>query len=196
MGSRQAPPAVRDRIRDEDSRLIERVVILLLAFWMGTLLMAAMAATGSFAAVDSTLGKPPSVVTKALERLGQDQTREMLHYQSGEVNRGLFETFGWLQLGLTGVTFALMLFLTNSGKRVLGLSASMAGMAALISFYLIPGMVRIGREMRARPSGPTPDMSESFRTMHQAFAAFEVAAVLLAILLMAALLRGGARASR
>lgn len=196
MGSRQAPPAVRDRIRDEDSRLIERLVILLLAFWMGTLLMAALAATGSFVAVDSTLSKPPSIVTKALERMGQDQTREMLHYQSGEVNRGLFQTFGRLQLGLTGVTFALLLFLTNAGKRVLGLAASMAGMAALISFYLIPGMVRIGREMRARPAGPTPDMSESFETMHQAFAAFEVAAVLLAILLMAALLRGGARAGR
>lgn len=196
MGSRQAPPAVRDRIRDEDSRLIERLVILLLAFWMGTLLMAALAATGSFKAVDSTLSKPPAAVAKALERLGQDQTREMLHSHSGEVNRGLFETFGWLQLGLTAVTFALMLFLTNSGKRALGLAASMAAMAALISFYLIPGMVRIGREMRARPLGPTPDMSESFRTMHQAFAAFEVAAVLLALLLMAALLRGGARARR
>jgi hypothetical protein len=196
MGSRQAPPAVRDRIRDEDSRLIERVVVLLLAFWMGTLLLAALAATGSFAAVDSTLSKPPAVVAKALERMGPDQTRELLHYHSGEVNRGLFETFGWLQLGLTAVTFTLMLFLTNAGKRVLGLAALMAAMSGLITFYVIPGMVRIGREMRARPPGPTPDMSESFQTMHRAFAAFEVAAVLLAILLMAALLRGGARARR
>lgn len=192
-GWRPAPPAVRDRIRDEDSRLVERVVILLLAFWMGALAMAALAASAGFAAVDAALEKPSPDVAKAISQMGPGHTRALLRSQAGEANRGMFETWGWLQLGLTGVNFALLLLLTNAGKRVLGLAAAMAGLSLLIALYLVPGMERIAGELRA---GPAPEASASFRTMHQAFGAFEAAAAVVAILLLAALLRGGARAGR
>jgi hypothetical protein len=187
---------VRDRIRDDDSRIVERLIVLVLAFWMGGLMMVTIAATGSFKAVEVSLDKPSAGVAKAMSKLGQDQTRDLLHYQSSEVNRQLFEVWGWLQLGLTGASLAALLFMTNVGKRALAISAGMAGLSALMTAIIIPGMIRIGREMRASPLGPSADMAQSFRTMHQAFGAFEAVAVILALWLMVGLLRGGSRARR
>lgn len=187
---------MRDRIRDDDSRIVERLIVLLQAFWMGGLLMVTLAAAGSFRAVEVSLDKPSAGVAKAMTKLGQDQTRDLLHYQSSEVNRQLFEVWGWIQLGVTGACFAALLFMTNVGKRALALSAGMTGLSILMAVVIIPGMIRVGREMRASPLGPSADLAQSFKIMHQAFGAFELTAVILALWLMATLVRGGSRSRR
>jgi hypothetical protein len=189
-----APPVVRNRIRDDDSRIVERAVILALACWLGGLIMVTLAATGSFKAVDTTIEKPPAVVIKSLARLGPDVTRDLLRYQSSEVNRHLFELWGWIQLGLTGAILAGLLFMTNVGKRVLGMALAMTAMAALMAGVIIPGMIRIGRESQARPDGLAAGASQTFKTLHQAFGAFEGVAAVLAMLTIVSLIRRGARA--
>jgi len=195
-GAATVPQVVRDRIRDDDSKLVERLVVLLLAFWLGGLLMVSLGATGSFRAVDSSMDKPPMGVARAMAKLGVPETRALLHYQSSEVNRHLFEIWGWTQLGLTCSIFAALLFMTNSGRKVLALAAGSSAMSAILAFFLIPGMIRIGRELPAHSAAQVSELRQSFQNMHRAFGAFEAAAVLLGLFLLVTLLRGGARSSR
>jgi hypothetical protein len=129
-------------------------------------------------------------------KLGVPETRALLHYQSGEVNRHLFEIWGWVQLGLTCSVFAALLFATNSGRKVLLLAAGSSAMSAILAIFLIPGMVRIGRELPAHSTAPVSELRQSFQNMHRAFGAFEGTAVLLGLFLMVTLLRGRSRSSR
>ncbi len=190
------PQVIKDRIRDDDSKIVERLVALLLAFWMGGLMMVSLGATGSFEAVQSSMDKPPMSVARAMAKLGAAETRDLLHSQSSEVNRHLFEFWGWIQLGLTSAIFAALLFMTNSGKKLLGVAAGMCGMSAILALFLIPGMIRIGRELRAHSGTPGLELRESFQNMHRAFGAFEAVAVLLGLILLVALLRSSSRSSR
>lgn len=194
--AQRVPPVVRDRIREDDSIIVEKIIVLLIVFWLGGLALVTVSATGSFRAVDASLDKPSATVVKSMARLGIAETRALLHDQSSEVNRQLFEVWGWVQLGLTGSILAALLFMTNTGKQAIGLAAGMAGFSALMAGVLIPGMIRIGREMRAGPNPPTPDMAQSFKNMHQAFGAFEIATVVLAAFLFAKLVRRGAGSRR
>lgn len=187
--SKQVPQAVRDRIRDEDSVIVERIVVILIALWLGALAMVTISASSSFRAVQASMEKPSATVVKSMARMGVEETRSLLHEHSGEVNRQVFELWGWLQVGVTATILLTLLFMTNAGKNALGLAAGMTGFSALMAGVLIPSMIRVGRQMRAGPDAPTIDLTRSFRNLHQAFGAFEVATVILSLFLVSALVR-------
>jgi len=194
--SKPVPPVIQDRIRDEDSAIVERIVVFLIAMWLGALVMVTLSATGSFKAVQVSMDKPSAAVVKSMARIGVDETRSLLHEHSGEVNRQMFEIWGWIQLGVTGAVLLGLLFMTNTGKAALGVAGGMTAFSALMAGFLIPSMIRVGRQLRASPGSASADLTSSFRNLHQAFGAFEVATATLSLFLIAALVRRRSRARR
>ncbi len=195
-GSNPVPPVIQDRIRDEDSAIVERIVVFLIAMWLGGLVMVTLGAMGSFRAVQVSMDKPSATVVKSMARIGVEETRSLLHEQSGEVNRQTFEIWGWIQLGVTGAILLGLLFMTNTGKAALGMAGGMAAFSAVMAGILIPSMIRVGRQMRASPGLASSDLTRSFRNLHQAFGAFEAATAILSLFLIAALVRRRPRTRR
>jgi Domain of unknown function (DUF4149) len=182
--------AALNRITPESSSLTRRIASILIGIWFGGILLVALAAPTAFRSVNSVLAAPPESVAKALKTLGPSLTRDILRYQASESNRLLFDTWGWVQLGLAVCVVILLLFLSNVGRPTLGLSIGMLLMAALMNFMLIPGISEIGRQMQASLNVRPDQLAERFRLMHYAFTAFELVVVALGTILLVLLLRG------
>ncbi len=182
--------AALNRITPESSSLTRRLAAIVISIWFGGILLVALAAPIAFRSVDKVLAAPPESVAKALKTLGPSLTREILRYQASESNRLLFDTWGWVQLGLAVAVVILLLFLSNVGRTSLGISLGMMLMAVLMNFLLIPRISEIGRQMQASMQTRPDDLVERFQLMHYGFTAFELAVVALGTILLVLLLRG------
>ncbi|MBI5280868.1 MAG: hypothetical protein HY858_04230 [Candidatus Solibacter usitatus] len=178
-----------NRISPETSWTTRRLTAILISIWFGGILVVALAAPAAFKSVDSVLASPPAVTAKALKQLGPTAVREILHYQVGEANRLMFETWGIAQLLLGVSIFLLLLFLSTAGRPALGLALAMMLMAALMNFVLIPRISEIGRDMRASLQARPGETMQKFGLLHLGFTAFELAVVLLGTILLVLLLR-------
>lgn len=157
--------------------------------WLGAILMVALAAPAAFRSVDEVMSSPPPATAKMIKDLGPTAVREVLHYQVGEANRLMFETWGIVQMVLAGLIFLLLLFFSTVGRPALGLSLGMLLLALLMQFVMIPRIVESGRDMRASLSARPAAVMERFRMLHLGFTTFEMAVVLLGAILLILLLR-------
>jgi hypothetical protein len=114
--------AALNRITPESSSLTRRLAAVVISIWFGGILLVALAAPAAFRSVDNVLTAPPESVAKALKSLGPSLTREILRYQASESNRLLFDTWGWVQLGLGLAVVILLLFLRHA--KITAISAS------------------------------------------------------------------------
>jgi len=156
---------------------------------MGAILMVALAAPAAFRSVDGVMQAPPPATAKLIKEMGPSAVREILHYQVGEANRHMFETWGVVQLVLGVAVFLPLLFFSTVSRPVLGLSLGMLLLAALMEFLMIPRIVDAGRAIRAGISGQPSAAIERFRMLHLGFTAFELAVALLGAVLLVLLLR-------
>ncbi|MBL0159159.1 MAG: hypothetical protein IPP47_18900 [Bryobacterales bacterium] len=179
-----------NRIAPESSWLCRRVAAVLVGIWFGGILLVALAAPASLQSVDSVLTSPPQSITKAVKSLGPELTREILQFQAGEANRVMFLIWGWTQLALAGAVVILLLFLSNVGRTVLGLSFAMMLLAALIKFLVISRIAASGRLTQASVQIAPAELAERLRFMYYTFAAFELVVVVLGSVLLVLLLGG------
>lgn len=149
-----------------------KIALWLLGFWaMGTVAIA-LTATESFGVVDELLsGSPNAIFTSRVEELGPPAAREFLRYLSSEVNRKLFQIWGWAQIPL-GV---LVLWLVGSGgpRSARNLVAAMLGLAFVLAFGLTPPIVDIGRSLDFVPREPPPPELGTFGLLHAAYSGAE-----------------------
>lgn len=186
-----------NRVPYETSSLLRRAASILIGIWFGGILMVALSAPAAFRSVDTHLAAPTEATAKALKALGPTTVREILHYQVGEANRLMFESWGWVQSALGAAIFVMLLFGTTVGRPALGIALGQFLMALLMQFIMIPRITEIGRQMRSGSTGQPQDLVARFRAMHLGFTAFELAVVLLGSALLVLLLRraGGRRRS-
>ncbi len=180
---------------DEAASVVRRLCAVLVAAWLGAAMMLVLVAPAAFRSVDSALQVSPPAFIKALKLLGENTLREVLRYQVGEANRLMFESWGMVQLILSGVLCFLLLFFTTVRKTILGISAGMLVLSLAIHFLLIPRIVETGRVMYSAQGAEAA--RQQFGALHVAFSTFEAAVAGLGILLLVLLLRRkGGRGSR
>jgi len=190
-----AQPAVQySRITPEGSWVARRVCAVILAAWLGGILLVSLAAPAVFNAGEAVLRHPLPAHMDVLKRIGPDAMGDLLRYHAGEANNQIFLLWGSMQIVYGAAVVLLLLFFTNVGKWRLIVAASMLALALFQKLYLIPAIVDTSRRYRA---GGWVEAGRRFQFLHGSFAAFEIASALLGLALLVLLLRtrGGSRRS-
>lgn len=187
----QEPSAVRSRISRRTAARTRRAVTFLLGLWCGGMLLVSLVAPASFTAADSVLKAPPPALETVIGKVDAGTAKAVLRYQAAEVNRKMFELWGWMQ-GLAALAvLALLVFLSNAGRHAVGVAALMVLLAGIMNFVLIPGIGNLTRA--AASAGERAAAAGSFALLHTGFAILQIALLALIAALFFLLFRGRGR---
>lgn len=155
-----------------------RLAALLIGAWLGAGMLADVAVTQNFQAVDRFLQAPGSVSTSsALKAAGRDKERFILRRNAGEENNWIFLNWERVELALGGLLFLLLLFGERPQKLPLVLCAAMFLIVVVEHFYLTPLITDLGRRVEDLPA-TDPD-SRTFWMLHGVYAGADILKMLL-----------------
>jgi hypothetical protein len=174
---------------------VQRFASLLLAVWIGGIVTVALAAPLAFRAVDSLMANQPDMLKTAIHKIGPVPMYEVLRLLAGEVNRLLFQVFGYIQLTVAAVVFVQVVFFSNLKRVGVFLSGGMLAISGVMGFFLIPQISQVGREIQASAAAKAAG-EERFRALQLAFTSFEVGLAIVGALLLALLLQRSRLTSR
>jgi hypothetical protein len=184
---RQGPRDPYTRISPDASWTARRVAAVLVSIWIGGIVMVALTAPASFGTVEPSLAAPAPAVAKVIKAVGPAAARDALRYQVAEVNRAMFDLWGWIQLGLGVAVFGLLLFASTVGRVSLAVALAMMALAAVMRLVLIPRIVELTREIQ---SAGGPGTAGKLQLLHGGYSAFQFTVVVLGAALLVLLLRG------
>lgn len=174
---------------------VSRLVCLLLGAWIaGSLFMYAVA-TQNFRSVERTIERDEPGSREAIHLLGgPEMTRVFLRHHVGEQNRFYFVAWEHAQLVLGLALLLLLVFASHQRKRVIAICALMLLLVAVMRFSVTPSIIALGRELDFLPAGQDSVIRNQFKAWHSAYAALEVAKLVLGVAVSAMLVAGnGAR---
>ena len=168
--------------------------IFCMGLWlMGTICVAIVAAE-NFYTIDRLLKAGPNhAFTVDIERLGYDQTREVLRYLSSELNRLYFQYWNIAQLAVGILSLWLVAKLVWAHKAKWGIVA-MLGIVLFLTALITPRIVSVGRALDFVPRMPPPDGLRTFGLLHATYTVFDGIQVILGILVTLWLVRGNEQA--
>jgi hypothetical protein len=167
------------------------LITILLAIWLGAILIVAVGVPRSFAAIDNVMTNPPDPVLTIFKKIGPVASRALLRYQIAEANRMLFGAWGWIQLILAATVFGLVLFATRARKLSIGFAGLMLFLAATMNFFLVPRLDGLSRVSDFAPSASTQAETSNFSLLHRGFTAFEATVAILGAALFMTLAHRG-----
>lgn len=175
---------------DDWQQVRDRILIaFLLGAWLaGTLFMWSVA-TQNFRLVDRLLASPAGELRERTAPLASGDTRLVMRYQASEVNRVLFDRWGWTQLGLAGALVWLV-FRSPADRWVQMAVLVMALIAAVLQFAVVPETVRLGRLLDFAAREPAPPEAAPFWRLHTAYTALDMLKFILGVAVTAGLWRG------
>ena len=156
----------------------------ILSGWVAMTVCMWFAASGSFATVNRVLRESNSQFTDAAKPLRADQTRVLLRYLTSEINRTYFRAYGWAQLVLGGILLSLLLRQAPRDVFNLALAGGMLAAAAVLTLYITPEIVTLGRQIDFVPRDPAPPGMARFRALHGAFTGLDGAKLLAGLALL------------
>ena len=157
-----------------------RISAFLLGAWLLGSLFQAFVATRNFKAVDAVLQAPPPKASKMIQKLGNDDARQLLRYLAGEENRGYFESWEIAQLALGTLLTAFLLF--GVEKRLLaGLAGAMLVLTLFQYLKITPDLVWLGRSIAFAPASAEAHARAQFGKLHGIYGAIEILKMLLAV---------------
>lgn len=174
---------------------VQRFASLILAVWIGGIITVALAAPIAFRAVDSLMANQPEMLKGAIGKIGPVPMYELLRLLAGEMNRLLFQSFGYIQMALAAVVFVQVVFFSNLRKIGVFLSGGMLLISAVMGLVLIPQIGQVGREIQASAAAKAAG-EERFRALQLAFTSFEACLAIVGALLLALLLQRSRLTSR
>ncbi len=157
-----------------------RLAALLIGAWLGAGILADVAVTQNFQAVDRFLQAPGSVsASAALNAVGRDKQRFILRRNAGEENNWIFLNWERVELALGGLLFLLLLFGERPQKLLIVLSAAMFLIVAGEHFYLTPLITDLGRRVDDLPAAD-PDV-KTFWVLHGIYSGLDILKILLGL---------------
>src|SRR5664279_4497832 len=131
-----------------------RIACLLLGFWMGAGLWMQWVASENTSGAENLLMRPSVDAAAYLKTLGRAQIGPLVQYLAAEENRALYETWGMVQIVLSGLFFFFLLFGTRLGKAPLAMALLLFLIAVAERVVVTPGMSMVGRatDFAADPS--------------------------------------------
>jgi len=133
----------------------------------------------SFRSVDRLLDEPISYSSSAqaremIARLGGTADAGMfLRHHSAELNRTLFDGWGWIQLILGFVLLLVLIFGSGGSKPSMALAALMLILTAAAHFFVMPPIVGLGREVDFVPRDAASPIRAQLSAWHTTFSTLE-----------------------
>ncbi len=145
------------------------LAVAILGAWIMSTLCMWFAATRSFATVESVLKRASPQFVETTKPLGEDSTRVVLRYMASEINRTLFWGYGALQI-LSGAIL-LVLVWRQSPRNSLdaGVVIAMLALSVILTVFITPWLVSIGRGIDFLPRNPPPPIMPRFWALHGAY---------------------------
>ncbi len=165
----------------ERTRLLALAV---LSAWVAITVAVWFAASGSFRTVAQVLQRSDPQLADAAKTMSADQTRVVLRYLTSEINRTYFRAYGWAQLVFGVLLFVLMLRHTPRNTTDLAIAGAMLTLAAVLTLYITPEIVALGRQIDFVPRDPAPPEMARFRAFHGAFTGLDGAKLLAGLVLL------------
>ena len=163
-----------------------RLSALLLGLWLGASILADIAVTQNFQAVDRFLEAPGNAGTSAeLNSIGRARERVILRRNAGEENNWIFLNWERVEFALGGGLFVLLLFGDKPHKLPLTLGVVLLAIVATEHFLLTPRITDLGRMVDDLPA--TDPAYKTFWTLHGLYSGLDILK-LLAMLGLAACL--------
>ena len=150
-----------------------RLAALLLGIWLGASILADIAVTQNFRAVDRFLKTPGNVSTSvALDRAGRDQTRVILRRNAGEENNWIFLNWERVEIALGGSLFLLLLFGDRPQMLSLALCLGMLLIVMAEHFLFDPMITDLGRRVDDLP--PNDPEVGKFWMLHAFYSGLDI----------------------
>ncbi|HEX4136891.1 MAG TPA: hypothetical protein VHY84_19930 [Bryobacteraceae bacterium] len=160
----------------------------LLGAWLGASILADMAVTQNFQAVDRFLAAPGNAGTSAeLNAIGRERERVILRRNAGEENNWIF--LNWERAELVIGAGLLLLFLLGERQRrsVLTLSVVLLAVVAAEHFFLTSRITDLGRIVDDLPA--TDPRYKTFWTLHGVYSGLDILKIVAQFGLAALLMR-------
>lgn len=144
------------------------LLIFLLGAWScGTVFMW-QTAIQNFAVAETVENSTREGLGAAAEGLAPGSLRTLVRYQASEVNRLFFSGWGWVQVGLAALAFALA-WACRCGRALVAFVGAMLLITLGLALYVVPETVRLGRLMDFAAEGSQPQVESMFWTLHHAY---------------------------
>lgn len=153
----------------------------------------AFVAVFNFRAVNDILATPQPEMAFYVKVLGPDRLRVLLRHEAAEVNRALFESWGLVQIGISLLTFGMLLFGTREGKLPLALGLLMVLVSAGMHLFVTPSIVGFGRALDFVSADKEPDARRRLKAFHDAYSGLEGTKLLCGLALTGLIVRDGRR---
>ena len=137
------------------------------AWLMGTAFLWVVS-TENFRRVDEVLSSSHSEFHQRLEYLPSGDARLALRFLASELNRFYFTTWGNFQLVLGGVILLMSLRMV-ADLPDFGLLTAMWILSAILTIWVTPSLIEIGRQIDFVPRFPPPPQIETFWRYHLAY---------------------------
>ena len=161
-----------------------------MGLWLMGTLTTAIGATQNFYTIDRLLKAQPNAEFAAdVDKLGYDETHDLLRYLSSELNRLYFQYWNFAQLAIGILTLSLVVKVTGADKPKWGIVAMLA-IVLFLTAAITPRMVSLGRELDFVPRVPPPEGLRTFGLLHATYTVFDGIELILAILVTLWLVKG------
>jgi hypothetical protein len=157
-------------------------VVGLIFVWLTGTVLVAVVATQNFWTIDQLLQSTPNESFKhAVETIGYDRTRELLRYLSSELNRLYFQYWNLAQIAI-GIPALWLNGKVPGSTRAKWAIAAMLGVVLIMTAWITPQMLSVGRGLDFVPRDPTPPDLRTFGLLHAAYTVMDVIVLILGIL--------------
>lgn len=165
----------------------------LLGSWLLGMILVAVVAAENFFVVDRLLTSPPSTEYRAefqkrLAPLAPGDARVALRYLSSELNRFYFRVWGGAEI-LLGAALLVLAWKSGMDRRFRAGAWVMLALSLLMTFYLTPQLVEVGRALDFVPRDTPPPQLGRFGVLHGAYSALDLLKLLVGIWLTVRLVR-------
>ncbi|MDX2266781.1 MAG: hypothetical protein NW208_01670 [Bryobacter sp.] len=151
-----------------------RFLSLFLGLWLGASFFMTLTAITSFGTVKTTLAKPPEELARTIRVLGEERVRLILRHEAAELNRKLFDVWGYTQVGLAVFLFGFLLFGTREGKLQLGVAIVVLLLVLGMQFFITPNIIAYGRPLDFLPTDKELELRQRMGTLHSVYSGMEM----------------------
>jgi hypothetical protein len=139
-----------------------RVGAFLIGAWLLGSLLIAFISSQAYLNVDRFFANPPAQISKELDDVGPEVTRQILRYQAAQHIRHLSETWEVIQLGL-GFALLATSSLTAHRSRIVIIGAALMVVIVLIMYFrLTPSMNALARSYDFLPPAAAIQERDAF----------------------------------
>lgn len=194
-GNARHAPTANQEVSEHFMKLYSPTTTFLLGLWLGGSLFLVAVVTYNFVGIKPSFEANEELRTRA----GFDPDDEAAKKTSviwvfaSELNRAFFGGWNRLQLGLGLLVLAGVV--TRCPRRAALISTALAvGIVLVLTFYLAPQLVEIGRGLDFKPRDPEPPGLAEFNLLHRVYSGLAVAKGVLLILTFLFVMPGYSRA--